>query len=101
SVSNNNCEPDGIVLSRSVHLRSETGMKAGRKFHASVAASRQSAARSLTEECGALTRRRHSLIALHAECEVSRPGRVQKQVHLAAFSVILLLAGVFEIRQCI
>ena len=29
SVSNNNCEPDGIVLARSVHLRLETGMNPG------------------------------------------------------------------------
>src|SRR5262249_5263207 len=44
-----------------------------RKFHALVAASRESAAGFSTEECGALTRRRYSLIALQAGCEISRP----------------------------
>src|SRR5205085_3600984 len=40
-------------------------------IHTSVAASRKSAACFSTEECGALTRRRHSLIAIHAGCEIS------------------------------
>src|SRR5438128_186881 len=43
-----------------------------RTFHAPVAASRQSVVVFSSDKCGALTRRRYRVSAVHAGCEISR-----------------------------